>query len=91
MSNHNEETQSPSTLPSSGSFVQEYGISPMSNLSVNLGANLHIRRNLTFNSNDSTPQKGADSGECLLFHLKLIITRFKYVRVDISTIYYLRV
>lgn len=67
MSNQNEDTQSPSMIPTSSAFINEYGVSPMSNLSVNLGANLHIRRNLTFNSNDSTPQKGTESGKFILF------------------------
>lgn len=68
MSHQDEDVQSPIMIPSSSSFMNEYGESPMSTLSVNLGANLHIRRNLTFHSNDSTPQKDTDSGEFYFFN-----------------------
>ncbi len=63
MSEYDEGAQSPPKSLSRASCGSEYGISPMTNLSMNLGTNLLIRRNLTFHSNDSTPQKDADCGK----------------------------
>ncbi len=40
-----------------------YGVSPMSTLSLNLGADRYIRRNLAFIGNDSTPLKYAHIGK----------------------------
>lgn len=63
MSGNDEELLSPNTFSCSDSSLSEYGFSPVSTLSVNLGTNLHIRRNLVFSSNENTPLKIETAGE----------------------------
>lgn len=55
-----DELMSPNIPSSSNSQRSEYGISPMTTLSVNLGTALHIRRTLSFHGADVSPKKTSD-------------------------------
>lgn len=67
----NEEPQSPKPICSHTTlFSSEYGVSPVSNLSADLGANLRIRRNLTFPSaNDNKSLKFSKCGKFLVLFI----------------------
>ena len=61
-SNNDENVDSPNLLLDISWVASDFGISPVSSLSANLGSNLSIRRNLLFSNND-TPTAKVESGE----------------------------
>lgn len=59
---HNTPSVPVSMVPATAS--SELGVSPMTNLSVNLGAGLSIRKTLTFPYNEDSPKKCDATGRC---------------------------
>lgn len=79
MSSYNNDEIVSSGVPSSNNQnASDYGVSPMTTLSVNLGSTLRIRRTLSFHSAEISPKKYNVPGECIKKHIfKLGFIAFK--------------
>lgn len=66
---NDEEIVSPHVQSSNNQTAPDYGISPMTTLSVNLGSALHIRRTLSFHSAEVSPKKYDVPGKFIGKHI----------------------